>query len=75
MPVERRFTIQVERDDATGWFVGEVLELPGCYTQAPDMSSLHANVYEAMIAYLNATEPDAKMPANFVEVWQGSVPV
>jgi hypothetical protein len=35
-----RFTILVERDPESDWLVGEVVELPGCYTQAPNMSEL-----------------------------------
>jgi predicted RNase H-like HicB family nuclease len=32
--------------------VGEVTELPGCYTQARDMVELEANIREAIQAYL-----------------------
>ena len=28
------YTIVVEKDPESGWLVGEVVELPGCYTQA-----------------------------------------
>jgi hypothetical protein len=35
-----RFTILVERDPVSNWLVGEVVELPGCYTQALDMTEL-----------------------------------
>ncbi len=28
----------VERAPESNWLVGEVVELPGCYTQAPDLS-------------------------------------
>jgi predicted RNase H-like HicB family nuclease len=46
------FTIVVERDPETQWLVGEVVELPGCYTQAPDFPTLEANMCEAIRAYL-----------------------
>lgn len=67
--MDRQFTIEVERDEDSGWLVAEVLELPGCYTQAPDMPTLHANVYEAISAYLQVTEPGEQMPTTFIEVW------
>ncbi len=31
----RAFTVVIERDQESSWLVGEVVELPGCYTQAP----------------------------------------
>jgi predicted RNase H-like HicB family nuclease len=41
----------VERDLESGWLVGIVAGLPGCYTQAPDMTTLEENVREAIQAY------------------------
>jgi predicted RNase H-like HicB family nuclease len=38
--VKQTFTVVVERDPEGGWLVGEVVELPGCYSQAPDLPSL-----------------------------------
>ena len=52
----RSFTVVVERDPESGWYVGEVVELPGCYTQGPDLPSLEANIKEAILAYLQTTE-------------------
>ena len=56
--MKRSFTIVVERDPESGWLVGEVVELPGCYTQAPDLPALEANVDEAIRAYLATSEPE-----------------
>lgn len=50
------FTVVIERDPESGWLVGEVVELPGCYTQAPDLLSLERNIWEAIQAYLRVTE-------------------
>ena len=50
--MKRAFTVVIERDPESGWLVGEVIELPGCYTQAPDMPALEANIKEAIAAYL-----------------------
>jgi predicted RNase H-like HicB family nuclease len=48
----RTFTVVLERDPESHWLVGEVVELPGCYTQAPDLPTLEANIREAITAYL-----------------------
>lgn len=47
------FTIAIERDPESGWLVGQVTELPGCYTQAPDMVGLERNIREAIQVYLD----------------------
>jgi predicted RNase H-like HicB family nuclease len=52
----RTYTVVVERDPDSGWLVGEVVKLPGCYTQAPGMQSLEANIQEAIAVYLQ-TKP------------------
>jgi predicted RNase H-like HicB family nuclease len=53
--MKRAFTIVVERDPESGWLVGEVVELPGCYTQAPDLPTLEANIRETIVAYLKVS--------------------
>ena len=52
----RSFTVVVERDPESGWLVGEVVKLPGCYTQTPDQPTLEANIREAITAYLKTSE-------------------
>ncbi len=54
----RRFTVLVERDPDSNWLIGEVVELPGCYTQAPDINALEENIKEAIGAYLSASDGD-----------------
>lgn len=54
--MKKTFTILVERDPESGWLVGEVVELPGCYTQAPDIKKLEENIKEAIHAYLGDEE-------------------
>lgn len=57
---KQMFTVIVERDPESGWLVGEVAELPGCYTQAPDLPELEKNIQEAILGYLSvATNQDA----------------
>ena len=50
--MKRTFTMVVERDPESNWLVGEVVELSGCYTQAPDLPTLEINIQEAIGAYL-----------------------
>ena len=49
---KKTFTVVIEKDPESGWLVGEVVELPGCYSQAPDIAGLEANIQEAIKAYL-----------------------
>jgi len=53
MSAKKTFTVIVERDPESGWLVGEVTELPGCYTQAPDLPALEKNIREAISVYLS----------------------
>ena len=72
--MRREFTIIVERDPESRWLVGEVVELPGCYTQASDLPSLEANVGEAIRAYLAAVEAK-QPPPEFVGTWRLEVTI
>jgi predicted RNase H-like HicB family nuclease len=70
--MKRTYTVVIERDPESRWLVGEVVELPGCYTQAPDLPSLEANVQEAIQVYLESVEPDEPLP-DFVGTWRVEV--
>ena len=67
--MKRSFTIVVERDPESRWLVGEVVELTGCYTQAPDLRTLEVNMEEAIRAYLKTVEQDEPLP-DFVDTWR-----
>lgn len=67
--MSRTFTIVIERDPDSGWLVGEVVELPGCYTQAPDMATLESHIREAIEAYLGDSEDHEPYP-DFVGTWR-----
>lgn len=67
------YTLVVERDPESGWLVGEVVELPGCYTQAPDLPRLEKNIREAIAVYL-ATRRDRTDSSEFVGTWKIRVP-
>ncbi len=69
----KSFTIVVERDPESQWLVGEVVELPGCYTEAPDLLTLEKNMQEAIRGYLKTADPEQPMP-DFVGTWRIEVP-
>ena len=60
--MKRSFAVVVERDPESNWLVGEVVELPGCYTQATDLPNLEANMQEAIRAYVETAQPDDPLP-------------
>lgn len=66
------FTVIVERDAETRWLVAEVLELPGCFTEAPDMAALEANIQEAIQVYLETVEIGEPLP-DYVGTWRVEV--
>jgi predicted RNase H-like HicB family nuclease len=57
-----QFTVIVERDPESDWLVGEVAELPGCYTQAQNMVDLEQNIREAIQAYLETIHDAFPLP-------------
>jgi predicted RNase H-like HicB family nuclease len=50
--VKYQFTVVIEQDPESGWLIGSVAELPGCYTQAATMAELQPNIKEAVEVYL-----------------------
>lgn len=70
--MQRQFTVVIERDPESHWLVGEVVELPGCYTQAPDLPSLETNIQEAIRAYLQTADLEEPLP-DFVGTWRVEV--
>jgi predicted RNase H-like HicB family nuclease len=70
--MKNSYTVVVERDPESKWLVGEVVELPGCYTQAPDLPSLESNVREAIAVYLKTASPEGPLP-DYVGTWRVEV--
>ena len=62
----RTFTAVVERDTATGLFVGYVPGFPGAHTQAATLDELQQNLREVIGMLLEAGEP--ALEAEFVGV-------
>lgn len=70
--MKRQFTVVIEKDPESKWLVGEVVELPGCYTQAPDLPTLEMNIKEAIRAYLKTAKPEEPLP-DFIGTWRVEV--
>lgn len=72
----RRYTVIIEKDEESGWFVAHVPTLRGCVTQAQTWEELITNVREAVAVYLETVEPDsliAEGDGQFVGVLQMEV--
>ncbi len=54
-----KYTMLVERDE-DGWLVSEVVGLPGCHTQAKNMTDLIERTKEAILAYLSFSKAPLK---------------
>lgn len=63
----RKYTVLIEKDE-DGWFVSEVLELPGCHTQARDLNKLMERTKEAVKGYLETKKE--RLSGEFVGVQQ-----
>ena len=46
-----KYTVIIEKDEE-GWLISDVVELPGCHTQAKSIDELLARTREAIKAYL-----------------------
>lgn len=66
--MSRKYNVIIEKDE-DGWFVSDVVELPGCHTQAKTMDELLKRTKEAIKAYLSSEE-DSDISQEFVGVQQ-----
>ena len=62
-----KYNILIEKDEE-GWLVSEVVELPGCHTQAKTMDQLIERTKEAIKAYLEEEDNTSEVVAEFVGV-------
>ena len=62
-----KYNIIIEKDE-DGWYVSEVIELPGCHTQAKNIKELLERTKEAIKAYLG--EETENSYSEFIEVKQ-----
>jgi len=72
--MKKTYNMVIERDPESAWLVGEIVELPGCYTQAPDLPALESNIREAISVYLKTALPQEPLP-DFVGTWRVEVSV
>lgn len=72
MEKKKEFTIVVEKDE-DNYYVGEVIELPGCHSQAKSMDELMKRMQEAISLYLEV-KADVEMPS-FVGLQKLKVPL
>lgn len=66
--MKRRYNIIIEKDEE-GWYVSEVVELPGCHTQGKTIDQLIERTKEAIKAYLE-TEEEPEINEEFVGIQQ-----
>ncbi len=64
---EETFNVIVEKDE-DGYYVGSVVELPGCHSQAKTLDQLNRRIKEAIEGYLQVAKP--KNAPEFVGVQQ-----
>ncbi len=65
------FTVIVEQDDG-GWYIGSVVELPGCHTQAKTLDELSKRIKEAIALYIDVAKPGLELP-HFIGVQRVAV--
>ena len=73
MDMTQKFTVIVE-EGQDGYLISEVVELPGCHTQAKSMNELLKRTKEAIELYIDAEE-DADVRPKFVGLQQLEVEV
>ena len=61
------FNVIIEKDEE-GYFVSEVVGLPGCHTQAKSMDELIERTKEAITLYLECEKPDIKIESEFIGI-------
>ena len=56
MKIRRKYNVIIEKGE-DGYLISEVVELPGCHTQAKTKKELIERTKEAIKLYLNSEEP------------------
>lgn len=63
--MKKEFNIIIERD-ADGYYIGSVIELPGCHTQAKTLDELNKRIIEAIELYLEVEKENIENLNKFV---------
>ena len=53
------FNLEFERDEESGWFTVQVVELPGCVSQGATVEEAKANIANALELYMEVLLEDA----------------
>jgi predicted RNase H-like HicB family nuclease len=61
------YCMVINRDD-TGWYIGNIPELPGCHTQGRTIEELTARMHEAIELYLEDTDINMLSASEFIGV-------
>ena len=64
----KKFTVIIEEDE-DGWYVSEVVGLPGCHTQGKTIDQLMERTKEAIRAYLKSSE-EPEISGKFIGIQQ-----
>mgnify|MGYP001574582049 FL=1 len=64
----KKFTVVIEKDDE-GWYVSDVVGLPGCHTQGKSIDQLLERTKEAIRAYLKSSE-EPEISGKFIGIQQ-----
>ena len=64
-----KFTVIVEQGE-DGYLISEVIELPGCHTQAKTYDELMERTKEAIALYLSVEKPSAEEKTKFLSLQQ-----
>ncbi|MCH8067224.1 MAG: type II toxin-antitoxin system HicB family antitoxin [Nanoarchaeota archaeon] len=64
----KKFTVIIEKDE-DGWYVSEVVGLPGCHTQGKTIDQLMERTKEAIRAYLKSSE-EPEISGKFIGIQQ-----
>lgn len=64
----KKYTVIIEKDE-DDWYVSEVVELPGCHTQAKTYEELIKRTKEAIRAYLGS-EKEPEISTQFIGLQQ-----
>ncbi len=59
----KKFSVVIEKG-LDGYLIGEVPELPGCYSQGKTLKELMVNMKEAIELYIESMEELNKKPRN-----------
>ena len=61
----QEFNVIIEEGE-DGYFISEVIELPGCHTQAKSMDELIERTKEAIILYLKCQKKPVEVTERFI---------